>query len=706
MTKTGPGTLTLTGASTNTGPTLVSAGSLIVDGSLGNTAVTVASGAVLAGSGTFGGTVTASAGSFLSPGTVPFTGATMKVANGLTLNTATVYCDLSDSPAGANDRITITAGPLTYAGTPTFQFLLLGASLAAGNYDLITAPSSVVPGGTPGDFPHNLPTGTRQTFTVKRTGSTTTPARLWLEVLGDPATLRWTGATSANWDATTADNWTGATPNIFGANDAVIFDDSSPVRTVTLTGSLKPRSVVINTASAYTLAGTGTLDGEGSLVKNGPGTLWLAGTGVNTFSGGFTLNAGTVAFQTDDTSNATLGGGPVTLNGGTLTMFSDFSSYDNLTAALVVPTGATATLNADARVDIYGTLSGGGTLNLFIPSNRTSIFSNCAAFTGVLNALTASGYAELRMSQAYNPSGFPNTTVNLGENVVAVFTGNINQGAGTTIPIGALAGAATSRLLGGPDFAGARLVTYRIGGTGADTVFAGRILEQNAAVNNTSIVKTGAGIWTLSGSGTWNGGTTVEQGTLKITGAFTCASATNVLPGATLSLLGGSLASDAVNIAPGAQCIGHGTITGDLNNDGTVTVGTGSALTVTGDAVNNGTMRLTGGSGLVTSGSFVNNGILDLLTSSSDLPANFENNGIVIDSTAMHVLQATKVGSSVTLTVHTYAGHNYQLQLAASMTGPWSDVAGQAFAGNGNLRNFTDSAANSSQRFYRVAVSP
>jgi fibronectin-binding autotransporter adhesin len=55
LSQVGPGTLTLTGASTYAGVTAVLAGTLEVDGALGNTAVTVQSGATLAGQGTIGG---------------------------------------------------------------------------------------------------------------------------------------------------------------------------------------------------------------------------------------------------------------------------------------------------------------------------------------------------------------------------------------------------------------------------------------------------------------------------------------------------------------------------------------------------------------------------------------------------------------------------------------------------------------------------
>ena len=387
-------------------------------------------------------------------------------------------------------------------------------------------------------------------------------------------------------------------------------------------------------------------------------------------------------------------------------MFNNSSSYDDFTAALVVPAGAIATVNADARVDIYGTLSGGGTLNLSIPSIRTSPFADWSAFTGSLNATTASAYAELRMSKDYNPAGFPNAAVSLGNNVTAVFTGNINQGAGTTIAFGALSGAATSKLLGGPEYAGARLVTYRIGAKGIDATFAGSINEQNPAVTNTSIVKTGAGTWTLSGACDYNGGTTVEQGTLKISGSVVSASATNVLFGAALQFTGGSLSTDAVNIAAGAQCNGHGTITGDLNNNGTLTVGTGGTLTVNGDVVNNGTMRFTGGSALAANGAFVNHGTLDLLTSASALPANLENYGVIIDSTSLRTTSAVKAGNTVTLSAITCNGHVYQLQRADFLVAPtWQNV-GAAKAGNDAVQTFGDAAATGTQRFYRLAVTP
>jgi autotransporter-associated beta strand protein len=65
VTKTGDGTLVLSGTSSYTGATSVSAGTLLISGALGNTAVSVANDAVFGGTGTVGGDVSFDGNSFL-----------------------------------------------------------------------------------------------------------------------------------------------------------------------------------------------------------------------------------------------------------------------------------------------------------------------------------------------------------------------------------------------------------------------------------------------------------------------------------------------------------------------------------------------------------------------------------------------------------------------------------------------------------------
>ncbi len=699
FTKTGTGTLTLSGANTYSGATSVSAGALLVDGLLGTSAVSVSSGTLLGGDGTIGGSVTAASGAILSPGTIPFTGANLSITGGLALNGNTIYCDLSNSPTGANDKITV-GGSLALTGAQTFQFLLLDGTLNAGTYDLIAATNSTVNGVS---LLHNLPTDTRQTFTLARSAAGSNPSKVWLTVVGNPATLTWSGTTSGNWDTTTTANWTGATPNTFGSNDAVVIDDSSSVLTLTPVGTVTPRSTLVNNSTKAFTLGAGL--GGGVLTKSGSNQLTL--TGANSHAATI-LNSGTIQLANSTANGSGLGTGPITLNGGTLKMYSagDGTYAGNLPNALIV--SGTAAFHSAPRGGFSGNVSGTGTLNYLTTYVRADVAGNWSDFSGILNVITDSGGGDFRIISNYSWAGLPNATVNLATKTWFRFDGILNSGAGTTIAIGALNGPAGSHLFGG--LTGGRALTYRIGGKSTDATFAGDISEQNTGTA-TNFQKTGTGIWTLSGFGSWNGGTTVEQGTLRLSGPYSCAGAATVDSGAVLELANGSLATDALNISTGATLTGNGTITGDLNNDGTVTSTLGGTLAVTGDVVNNGTMRIASGTALSATGNFVNNGILDLLTSSAGLPPNLENNGIVIDSSTLRMTSISKVGNVVTLKVPTHSAHTYQLQRSTSLSTGWTDVGASqsgltTVSGGPTERTFTDTGATFPKCFYRVKVTP
>jgi autotransporter-associated beta strand protein len=112
ITKTGAGTLTLTGANTYAGDTTVSAGTLVIDGSVSTGSLNVESGATLMGSGTIGGATTIDSGAAFSPGNSP---GLLTIDSSLTLMGDTLM-EIGGLALGLGYDSVDVAGLLTYGG--------------------------------------------------------------------------------------------------------------------------------------------------------------------------------------------------------------------------------------------------------------------------------------------------------------------------------------------------------------------------------------------------------------------------------------------------------------------------------------------------------------------------------------------------------------------------------------------------------------
>jgi autotransporter-associated beta strand protein/YVTN family beta-propeller protein len=137
--KAGPASLRLTGSSTYSGTTTVSAGTLQADGWLNTGSVTVQNGATLAGVGELDGSVTVQAGGRLASGGSSAIGL-MTINNALNL-AGTAVMKLSKSGASlANDRVTgITS--LSYSGSLLATNIGAGSLAAGDTFTLFTANS-------------------------------------------------------------------------------------------------------------------------------------------------------------------------------------------------------------------------------------------------------------------------------------------------------------------------------------------------------------------------------------------------------------------------------------------------------------------------------------------------------------------------------------------------------------------------------------
>ena len=335
------------------------------------------------------------------------------------------------------------------------------------------------------------------------------------------------------------------------------------VNGITSTGTSGTRALVLSGAGTggFTLngvIGNGGLGGTISLQDNSSGTSTLSA--ANTYTGGTWLSTGTLVANVADTGSGTsatagaLGaGGIISFRGGTLQFTSnssgttaDYSSrIINSSNAISVNTNGQNVTFASALADSnFGglTKSGTGTLSLNAANN----------YSGT-TTINASGGAV----QLGNTLAAQNSTVSIGTTNGLTFATGI-----TSFTIGGLSGNSAEALTNN----GSANVALTVGNNTLAASYGG------ALSGGGSLIKVGSGTQTLSSTNTYTGVTTVNNGTLNITG---------------------STGSSAVGVA-GGYLAGTGTVNGavtvsstggiNLANGATGTLTLASTLSITGAA--------------------------------------------------------------------------------------------------------------------------
>lgn len=141
FTKTGIGSLNLTGTSTLSGPTTIAAGRLAVNGSLANSAVTVESGATLGGNGTIG-RLNVLSGGIVAPGNSI---GTLTVNGNVSFAPGSIY-QVEVNGGGQSDQI-ISTGTITVSGATLAIAAISGAMPPSARFKLFDAA-----GGVSGQF--------------------------------------------------------------------------------------------------------------------------------------------------------------------------------------------------------------------------------------------------------------------------------------------------------------------------------------------------------------------------------------------------------------------------------------------------------------------------------------------------------------------------------------------------------------------------
>ncbi|HMP84177.1 MAG TPA: hypothetical protein PKA41_15880 [Verrucomicrobiota bacterium] len=162
------------------------------------------------------------------------------------------------------------------------------------------------------------------------------------------------------------------------------------------------------------------------------------------------------------------------------------------------------------------------------------------------------------------------------------------------------------------------------------------------------------------------------------------------------------VANTTLNITNGWLKIADSLI---IESNCTAAVSLTGRLNVAGSIVNNGTLRLTGAATMSVDGALTNNGILDIMSWNGSLPAEFVNNGTLLDRRAIRVDSVAVDAAGFQATIQGYAGHNYQLQLHDdSLNGNWTKIGGVITGTNAPITLTHPGGTAAGRRFYRVAV--
>ncbi len=318
--KVGTGTLTLPAAHIHTGTNFVVGGKLVgvTGGSMSNAISTIVSNG-------------ATFGVFVGPAGPQWVGPPMT-----NQNTSALEINYGGSAPSTTLAPLLVRGNFAPSNTTTIN--IKGGSWAStGVYPLIKYTGSLL-----GDGGNALILGTQPTRVLGYLSNDTATTSIDYVVTNVTSPLFWATGNGV-WDINNTPNWkdaTGATTTYQeagGFGNSVLFEDtqsgSSPI-TVTLNTTVVPVAASVSASKNYTLSGSGSISGVGSLRKAGSGTLTVST--VNAFTGGTFVNGGLLNFSS--LGNLGAASSPILFGGGTL-QYASGNTADISTRTVTFSTG-------------------------------------------------------------------------------------------------------------------------------------------------------------------------------------------------------------------------------------------------------------------------------------------------------------------------------------------------------------------------------
>ena len=350
-------------------------------------------------------------------------------------------------------------------------------------------------------------------------------------------TLRVTGALS---DAAAVTVATGATYSL-GANDTIA--------SIAGAGNVNLNSYTLTVGNANSTTYSGVMSGSGALVKQGSGTLTLSGT--NAYTGTTTINAGTLALSA---TGSIASSSRLVANG----VFDISASTDGVVNMVSLSGSGSIVLGSNSlnitaanSGNFSGVISGDGDVSLLA---GVQTFSGNNTYTGTTYLVAGSrlvvGHNNALGSTASGTWVARNATLDLDG--VAVGNETINLNGGTLKD-------SSSSLAG----------NIILGGNSILSADAGNVLTLSGVISGAyGITKTGAGTVVLTGNNTYSGGTTINDGVLRVLSNLGSTSA-----GVLIANVGSLDLQTALTV---------GTLT--MQNSASIVSGATSSLTVSGVA--------------------------------------------------------------------------------------------------------------------------
>ena len=540
LTKVGTGTLTLTGANTYTGPTIVGTG-----GTLNVTTLATGAGAYSVSNAATLGVTLAHVGSSLTQASLTL-GTTS--TNATTLN----LIQPPDAYGNPTNALVNVTGALKVNGACTLN--LANGTLFPGQFPLIqygsqTAITNIVLG--------TLPVGVIAHLTNNATSHV-----LNLVVTGYNNLRYWNGDVSSLWDLNTTANWQSLTNTglTYADTHQVVFDDSAAGNfAITLNSTVLPMNVTFsNNANAYSISGPGGIAGYAGLTAAGGGVVTISN--ANSFSGPTTVNAGALVLK----NLGAVAGSFLNIADGAVVQPNLAGTYSNVTTTINGSSHANSSFGGSLDFHAGTTTTWPGEINLNDPSATIGCYGGFPKVT-LSGPLTGSGSLTIRPEGGSasihtatftlsNPSNnyAGSTTMQVG---TAELSATLKSGVNQALPVTTIlnldrAGssgvvyfdlAGYTQTVAGltSDFASNAVINST--GTGTLTVsnnvnatFNGVIGTNGSAPIN--LVKQGNATLTLTGTNLYTGRTILGAGTLALNGRIMATSELLLSSNATLQL--------------------------------------------------------------------------------------------------------------------------------------------------------------------------